>query len=270
MKVLKPVLISGLGILAIWIFDAAFLSFYTEGATLSSALWVDASWLRILLRLLISAAILFPGIEKSYSTWQSRNVLNVWKGNIQDNLYRGSAESSNKSCRLLYYSLALAKYLKMPPRKRNDLRTLCFCYNIGKVAVPNYILQKKGELSESEQKTWDKHCERGAEIIAAISELANAAPLVLMHREYYNGGGPLGIAGKKIPLACRIFQVVWMFDCMIYPNGQTRPLVFDEALLELKYYEGSALDPDIVEAFIKIMSKKSILAASGGRVFSWR
>ena len=270
MKVLLPVLMSGIGILAVWIFDAAILSYYRAGATVFTALWGDASFLRIIFRIVISVLIFLPGFEKTYGLWQSRNVLNVWQGGCQENLYRGSAESSNKSCRMLYYSMILAKHFKMNTRQRSDLRTLCFCYNVGKIDIPNYLIMKKGDLSENEKKIWDRYLETGAEIIKSIPELASASSIMRYHREYYNGGGPLGVAGKKIPLACRIFQVVWMFDCMIYPQGHHRPLVFDEALLELRYYAGSALDADVVEAFIKIMGRKSIFQDAGGRVFSWR
>jgi len=227
--------------------------------------------LHFILRWVIALLLLFLTVQRVQTFLRGRRPVQLWRDDDSDEtLFSGSAESLNKSCRLLYHALRLAAAFKLPEGEREALRTLCYCYDVGKVAVPCDVLADSQLKEEERRRKYESHTQLGADILTAIPELAPAAQLVLHHHEYFNGGGYLGVTGRHIPLPCRIFQVVWAYDCMIYPAGRAKALVCDEALLELRYYAGSAFDPEVVEAFIKLMSRNGLFSGLGIREFSLR
>lgn len=265
-----PTILWASAALILWLIDAALLSFYQEGSFLS-ALLTGVPIVRLILRTIFCGLLFFMAYRSLLGNLQNAGPYNIWLGEGDEALFCGSAESSRREERILFHCWRLAQVFKMSAADKLNLRTLIYCHDIGHVAVPRAILKKEGVFNEHEQELWDTHLHKGAEILNEIPCLASAAELVRCHEEYFNGGGPLGLAGQSIPMACRIFRVVWMYDYMVYPASfRTKPMVCDEALLELRYYAGSALDPEVVEAFIKLMTKNSILVAAGGRAFSIR
>jgi len=269
-RLIVPILAYLAVICAFWIVDAGILSFYKEGLDFGSALFGGASLPRLLFRGLATALLLYLLINKIRQFFQSNQTYNFWMAGGDEFLYNGSAESDKRSQRLLYHCLRLANVFKMKNKDKENLRLLCYCYDLGKIGVPLAVIEKDAPLTPSEQELWDKHVELGAQIASIIKPLSSAANLIMHHEEYYSGGGYLGVRDRHIPLACRIFKVVWMYDCMIYPNGRCRPMLCDEALLELQYYAGSALDPGVVDAFINMMSRPNLLQGYGKKVFSFR
>jgi len=269
-RLIVPVLVYLAVICGFWIVDAGILSFYKEGLDFASALLTGASLPRLLFRGLVTALLLYLLINKIRQFFQSQQTFNIWMSGADDFLYNGSAESDKRSQRLLFHCLRLATAFKMKNKDKDNLRLLCYCYDIGKIGVPLAVMEKNGDLSPADQELWDKHVDLGAQIASVIKPLSGAANLIMHHEEYYSGGGYLGVRDRHIPLACRIFKVVWMYDCMIYPNGRCRPMLCDEALLELEYYAGSALDPEVVDAFIRMLSRPNLLQGYGKKVFSFR
>lgn len=254
----------------VWLVDGAILAFYADSGLYSAYIFAEVSAIRLLVRGLLSGLVLAAGFFRLRKEFMGQDTYGVWLGNERETLFCGSAESHLRAQRLLFHCLRLAKQFKLSAKEKHALRLLCYCYDIGLIGVKSSTIKKQGNFNPDEQADWDSHTQYGAEIAAAIPELAAAAPYILYHEEYYNGGGVYGLQGRKIPKACRIFQTVWMYDCMIYPPPGQRPLICDEALLELRYYSGTALDPGVVEAFIRMMGKNTLLAGSGGRVFSLR
>ena len=270
MRRFLPVVWYVLGAAAVWFVDAMLFSFYDGGVSFSSALWDGMPLYHLIIRIAAVIFILFLGYCKFYELWKQASPASVWREpDAREDILWGCAESHDKSRRILYQSLKLAEYFKMNDAQKNDLRILCYCYDMGKVALPFEVLESnpRGELA---QEIYDRHMALGAELAGCFTELRSAALLIKYHHEYYNGSGPYGMRGKHIPLACRIFQVVWAFDSMLYPVGRTRSLICDEALLELRYYSGTAFDPEVVEAFITKMSKHTILSGIKRGEFSLR
>ncbi|MCL2816995.1 MAG: HD domain-containing protein [Clostridiales bacterium] len=267
----QKALLPAAGGLLFWVADAFFYSSYNSGVAFASAMWLGVSPLHFVLRLMIAALLLFLTFLRVHAFLKGRRpaqpLREIGSGN---ELFFGSAESQSQNRRLLYHALRLAAYFKLPAGERSALRTLCYCYDIGKVGVPYNVLENPRLNEEARRRKYESHVALGAEILAAIPELSAAANLVLHHHEYFNGGGYLGINGRHIPLPCRIFQVAWAYDCMVYPAGRSKAFLCDDALLELRYYSGTAFDPEVVEAFIKLMSRHSILAGLEKRAFSLR
>ena len=259
-------LCTGLALL-LWLADSwLFLRIQPE-TTFFAALWAAPSALRVLLRSLLSLALLGWGWQKS------RYLLKISQGicfvpSHQQPSSWGREESHDKSQRLLYHSLRLAEYFKMPLPEQDNLRLLCYCYDLGKVALPEAVLDAD-KRSPMQQDQWDDHVFWGAQIAGLIPELAPAAGLIKAHHEAYDGSGILGLLGEKIPLACRIFRLVWLYDGLTHPGRGHKALVCAEALQELTFFSHTLLDPLVVEAFLKLMSPRGPLLAKG-KEFSWQ
>ncbi len=126
-------------------------------------------------------------------------------------------------------------------------------HDIGKIGVPEYVLTKKGGLTNAEFCEIQKHPEIGAKILKDIPQMEDILGGVLHHHEKYSGGGyPHGIAGNKIPLVARMITLADTFDAMsssrTYRNAMNRDAVLDE----MKSVVGSQFDPELAELFFKL------------------
>lgn len=133
-------------------------------------------------------------------------------------------------------------------------------HDIGKIYIPDNILQKKGKLSENEEKIFESHTELGAKNLSeayAQSEyndfLRMAIEIAKYHHEKYDGTGyPHGLAGASIPLSARIVSVVDMYDKLLKEYSKEGDGAHEKALLHMKSEASQSFDPDIIEVFLKI------------------
>jgi HD-GYP domain-containing protein (c-di-GMP phosphodiesterase class II) len=126
-------------------------------------------------------------------------------------------------------------------------------HDIGKLAVPDAVLNKPGPLDEHEWQLLRQHPEQGARILAAVPFLDRALDVVRHHHERWDGGGyPDGLSGEDIPLWARIFAVVDTVDAVTSdrPYRAGRPL--GAAIHELRKEAGTQFDPECVEAFLRV------------------
>ncbi|MGI6361538.1 MAG: HD-GYP domain-containing protein [Bacillota bacterium] len=196
-----------------------------------------------------------------------RGLVNFFTSSNGPPEWEGCAESCNKSERMLFQARRLAAYFNMDRQERKELGILCYCYDIGKIGLPDYLLHQDRELTERERAVWDSHIDIGAQIAASVPQLAAAAHLLRYYGECYNGNGPKGLKGREIPLGCRIFTVVWLYDSLLYPPGGQKRMICAEALNNLlRYYAGVIADPEVVEAFIIEMGEGSLLASQRRRM----
>jgi HD-GYP domain-containing protein (c-di-GMP phosphodiesterase class II) len=122
-------------------------------------------------------------------------------------------------------------------------------HDVGKLGVPDAILQKPGPLDEGEWEVMRRHPEWGAEMIAQVPGLENLATLVVAHHERWDGRGyPSGLAGERIPLASRVISACDAFEAMVSKRPYRAPLSIDEALGELTAGAGTQFDPEVVRA----------------------
>lgn len=150
----------------------------------------------------------------------------------------------------------MAEHIGLP---EDDVEKLCLLarfHDIGKVGVPDGILFKPGPLTGEEAAQMQRHCEIGHRIALSVPDLEPIAELILKHHEWWNGEGyPQGLKGEEIPLACRILAIVDAYDAMTSDRPYRRTLSREEALAELKNCAGIQFDPNLVTAFIELISK---------------
>ncbi len=130
-------------------------------------------------------------------------------------------------------------------------------HDIGKIGVPDEILQKPGPLSDAEWKVMKRHPEIGARIVKPVKKLSNVAPIIRSHQEHYDGTGyPDGLAGDAIPFEARLIAIVDAYGAMIDDRVYRPSLTHEEAIEELRRWSGSQFDPLLVEVFIRVVEKE--------------
>ena len=156
------------------------------------------------------------------------------------------------------YAELTARALGLSAGRTERIRLAGLLHDLGKVGVPDGVLQKPGALTDSEWAEIRKHPELGARILAA-AELDDIAAWVLAHHERPDGRGyPFGLAGDDIPLEARILAVADAYEAMTADRVYRASLGHDAATVELRRCAGEQFDAGVVEAFI------AALAAAGG------
>jgi diguanylate cyclase (GGDEF)-like protein/putative nucleotidyltransferase with HDIG domain len=156
--------------------------------------------------------------------------------------------------RVQLYATALARELGMSENDIQGVKTAALLHDIGKLAVPEHILSKPGPLTSEEFQKIRAHPKIGAEIISSVPFPYPVAPLILRHHERWDGKGyPDGLKGEEIPLGARILTAVDYFDAVMAERPYHKALPFDAAVKLLKQEAGKALDPRVVDAFVRLL-----------------
>ena len=171
-------------------------------------------------------------------------------------------ETAGHLDRVAHYTRSIA--MALPERLGHSDEDVEFLFqfaglhDIGKIAIPNHILQKPGKLDAGEYEIAKSHVQRGSEMIGTMMRefgLANERCATLLHdviachHERWDGGGyPHGLAGEAIPLAGRIVAVADVFDALTNPRPYKRAWTLDEGLAHLREHSGSQFDPQCVAA----------------------
>ena len=151
--------------------------------------------------------------------------------------------------RLNEYARLLANELDWDQEQLEDLEFGAILHDIGKIYVPEAVLQKEGKLSDEEMDDMRKHPEVGAHMIKDIPYLASAAPMVLYHHERWDGNGyPEGLSGEEIPMGARVLSVADAFDAMTSNRPYRDALSSEVAYQEILNCSGTQFDPQVVEA----------------------
>jgi response regulator RpfG family c-di-GMP phosphodiesterase len=158
--------------------------------------------------------------------------------------------------RVSKYALATGTELGLNEKSMWSLWLGSLFHDVGKLAIPDAILNKPGPLTEEEYEEMKRHPELGVEIIQRISFLLPAALAILHHQERWDGNGyPGGLEGERISIEGRILAVADAFDAMLTDRPYRKALTEDYALSELERCAGSQFDPGVVEAFMRAMDK---------------
>lgn len=160
--------------------------------------------------------------------------------------------TKNHSDRVSYYSLLIAKRLGLPEDEINIIRDGGLFHDIGKIGIPDAILQKTSKLTDEEYSDIKNHPSIGAHILAPAKIFEKIIPMVKHHHERYDGRGyPSGLAGEDIPLYARIVTIADSFDAMTSDRSYRPRFTLYKALEELERCKGTQFDPALVELFIE-------------------
>jgi putative nucleotidyltransferase with HDIG domain len=159
--------------------------------------------------------------------------------------------------RVQRYTMALAKALGVTEEKQLDaLKAAALLHDTGKLAVPEYILNKPGPLTPAEFERMKVHAAVGADILKSINFPYPVEPIVRHHHENWNGTGyPDGLAGQQIPLGARILSVVDCYDALTSDRPYRPRYSRQHAEQVLRERRGSWYDAWVVDAFIAIVDK---------------
>lgn len=132
------------------------------------------------------------------------------------------------------------------------LRIASILHDVGKIGVPDKILNKKSRLTPDEYEKLKEHVVIGQKILKPIREIGDSFNIIRHHHENFDGTGyPDALKGNEIPMASRIIAVCNSYDTMICGRAHKKPMSKAEALKELESKKGSQFDPVVVDAFIR-------------------
>jgi two-component system, cell cycle response regulator len=150
--------------------------------------------------------------------------------------------------------VAVSRELGLEPADRTAARRAAELHDVGKLAIPDAILNKPGALSEQEWEFMRQHTIVGERIVASATSLSDVAPIVRSSHERWDGGGyPDGLAGGAIPLGARIIAVCDAFDAMTTTRPYRQAMSEADALAELRRCAGHQFDPRVVAAFERVI-----------------
>jgi len=152
------------------------------------------------------------------------------------------------------YAVALSEAVGLPEDRITTIRAAALLHDIGKIGVPDSILNKEGTLTEEEWEQIKAHPQDGVEILRHIINLVNCLPAILHHHERYDGNGyPSGLKGGDIPSEARILAVADAYDAITSLRPYRQRLSPEQAIEELKRCAGTQFDPELVDVFCKMM-----------------
>ncbi|PLX82709.1 MAG: hypothetical protein C0616_01385 [Desulfuromonas sp.] len=154
--------------------------------------------------------------------------------------------------RVASLSLGVGRRLGLKDDELKDLEIACFLHDIGKIRIPDLVLNKPGSLDKEEARLVRQHPEHGAEIVGLADSLRKYVPVVLYHHEWYDGNGyPSGLKGDEIPLYAQIVAIADSYDamttCRPYRPGRSQ----EEAVTEIRAFRGRQFAPQLADLFIE-------------------
>jgi putative nucleotidyltransferase with HDIG domain len=159
--------------------------------------------------------------------------------------------------RVQEHSVDLARHMGVDDENLiKAIEAASLLHDMGKLAVPEHILNKPGKLTAAEFEVMKTHSSVGADMLAAIDFPYPVVPIVRHHHENWDGSGyPAGLIGTEIPIGARILSVVDCFDALTSDRPYRSRLTVDEAIAILTARRGSMYDPLVVDVFIERQSK---------------
>jgi putative nucleotidyltransferase with HDIG domain len=250
---LGTTLMAGIGAFTFSAQGSSIGTWQTSGVVITTMLAVAAS--------AMSAAAFYP-VLRQRERLLLRAISTITHDNIDLLLVLGkltelrNGETAGHSLRVTIYTLLFAEALALPPEKIAKLAKGALLHDVGKLAIPDNILNKPEALTPDEFAEMTKHVHYGLEIIAQSVILQEASPVVAAHHEHYEGTGyPFGLAGEAIPYESRLFALVDVFDALTSTRIYKPAFSIDAALATMAEGRGSQFDPALYDRFVELVPK---------------
>jgi diguanylate cyclase (GGDEF)-like protein/putative nucleotidyltransferase with HDIG domain len=154
------------------------------------------------------------------------------------------------------YAVSIAEMLGLPQDRTATIRAAGLLHDIGKIAIPDSVLNKAGPLTDEEWEPVKAHPGLGVEILKHVIDLVNCLPAILHHHEHYDGTGyPSGLKGEEIPLEARILAIADAYDAITSIRSYHPQLLPQQAVDELRHCAGTQFDPELVKTFCQTIEQ---------------
>ena len=163
--------------------------------------------------------------------------------------------TSGHTARVAAYVTLLARELGWSAQAVAGLKEVTYLHDIGKIAISDRVLLKSGPLTEEEWSLMNQHPSIGAEILAPLFDERLVAGIRHHHERYDGKGYPNGLAGQEIPEIARLLCVVDSYDAMSSRRVYRKAMTYEECRTELSRCRGSQFDPEMVDAFMRVLDR---------------
>lgn len=188
------------------------------------------------------------------SSMMSRTI-----GIIMNSLYEKNPREMEHSKRVATICEMIAQRMNLDSHIVSKLKIAGLMHDIGKIGIPDSILDKPGKLHEEEVNQIRKHSEVGYRILSAANEFSEIADYILAHHERWDGKGyPKGLKETEIPVYARIISVADSFDAMTSDRSYRKAMSLSQAKKEIILNSNIQFDPDIVKIFLEILDDEQI------------
>lgn len=169
----------------------------------------------------------------------------------KDNYTKDHSQNVSKLC------VMFANYLNLSEDDIENLRIAALFHDIGKIGIPDNILQKEGKLTDTEYETIKLHPVIGANIFSSTDIFKHIAPIIVAHHERVDGTGyPNNLKGNEIPYLAKILTICDCFDAMVSKRSYKEKMTIDYAIEQLNKGAGTQFDRELAESFIKLINEK--------------
>lgn len=167
--------------------------------------------------------------------------------------------TGNHCERVRDYSMLIGEGLDLSEKELRELKFGATLHDIGKLGIPENVLNKPGKFTNIEYEVIKGHSQLGFDIMQEMPSMLNAKHIILHHHERVDGKGyPYGLKGAEIPLLARIVSVADAFDAMTSDRPyKTHHMTQKEGFIELRRNAGTQFDPKLVEVFIDMVKKNA-------------
>lgn len=163
-------------------------------------------------------------------------------------------ETEGHSRRVVELSLALGKKMDLSQEELLHLQRGALLHDVGKIGIPDNILLKPGQLTEEEREIMQKHPTLAKHLLKDIAYLKKSIEIPYSHHEMWDGSGyPQGLKGTQIPIAARIFTIVYVWDALISDRPYRKAWPKEKVVAFIKENSGTMFEPRVVDNFLEIV-----------------
>jgi putative nucleotidyltransferase with HDIG domain len=161
------------------------------------------------------------------------------------------------SARVAEYAVSIARELNLPPERIELIRRSGLLHDVGKIGLPEHVLNKRGDLTEEEYEIMKQHTLAADDILGVCHQLQNLVPIVRAHHERWDGTGyPNSLTGEEVPLEARILALADAVEAMASDRTYHRAKPSEEILSEVESHAGTQFDPTVAAAFANVVRRE--------------
>jgi HD-GYP domain-containing protein (c-di-GMP phosphodiesterase class II) len=173
------------------------------------------------------------------------------------------AYTHGHSLRTAELAVELGLQMSLPPDRLRIIARGAYLHDLGKIAIPDQILNKPGSLTDEERKIVEMHPQHGYELASTAPSLHEVLPVILHHHERIDGKGyPAGLAGNAVPLEARVVAVADVWDALTSDRAYRPGWEPAQALAHIESGRGTHFDPLVVDALVRVTLNRGVPISS--------